>query len=79
MRKPNGWYSWRRSLAALAIVSAATVTHGQRGKWQGLTDEQYIAELSKGLDALRAEYRGNLCDDQAEDKDTEHGFPGARI
>ena len=22
---------------------------------------------------------GNLCDDQAEDKDTEHGFPGARI
>ena len=22
---------------------------------------------------------GNLCGDQAEDKDTEHGFPGARI
>ena len=22
---------------------------------------------------------GNLCDDQAEDKDTDHGFPGARI
>ena len=22
---------------------------------------------------------GNVCDDQAEDKDTEHGFPGARI
>ena len=22
---------------------------------------------------------GNLCDNQAEDQDTEHGFPGARI
>ena len=22
---------------------------------------------------------GNLCDDQAEDKDTEHGFPRAKV
>ena len=49
MRKLNDCYSWRMALEALAIVSVATMAHAQ-GAINNLRDEQYIAELSKGLD-----------------------------
>jgi hypothetical protein len=44
-------------LAALAIVSLAAGAHGQ-GVTNDPSDERHIAELGRGLDALRAELQG---------------------